>query len=75
VGLVLVDASETPPVETRPEEEVLAVLAGRKSAPEFFRVFAMSAKVTDLGAEEEDPEDLEECWLWMRRGTKMLESA
>ena len=60
MGLVLVDMSETPLVETHSEEEVLAVLAGRKSAPEFFRVFIMSAKVMDLGAEEEE---LEECWL------------
>jgi hypothetical protein len=27
-------------------------LAPRKSAPKFFRVFAISIKVTDLGAEE-----------------------
>jgi hypothetical protein len=60
VGLVLVNASETPLMETHLEEEVPAVLVGRKSAPKFFRVFTMSAKVTDLGAEEED---LEECWL------------
>jgi hypothetical protein len=58
VGLVLVNTSETPLVETRPEEEVPAVLVGRKLAPEFFRVFAISTKVMDLRAEEED---LEEC--------------
>ena len=75
VGLpVPVEARETPPeidVALRPEEEGLGALAERKSAPEFFRVFAMSAKLTDLA----DGGDAVECWLWMRRGTKMLESA
>jgi hypothetical protein len=34
------------------EKEVLGALAKRKSAPEFSRVFAMSAKLTDFVAEE-----------------------
>jgi hypothetical protein len=76
VGLpVPVEARETPPeldVVLRPEEGVLGVLAERKSTPEFFRVFAMSAKLTDFVAEEGGAV---EYWLWMRRGTKMLESA
>jgi hypothetical protein len=73
--LVLVEARETPPeldVALRPEEEELGALAERKSAPEFFRVFAMSAKLTDFAVGEGGAV---ECWLWMRRGTKMLESA
>ena len=66
---VSVEARETPPeidVAPRPEEEELGALAERKSAPEFFRVFAMSAKLTDFAADEEG---VVECWLWMRRGT------
>ena len=47
-------------------------LAPRKSAPEFFRVFAMSAKVTDLGVEEAG--GLPDCRLRRRMGAKLLES-
>ena len=65
------DATEVD-VEARPREERLGVLAEQKSALEFVRVFAMSAKLTDLGAEEWGAE---ECWLWMRIGTKTLDSA
>ena len=73
--LVLVEARETLPeidVVSCPEEEELGALEERKSAPGFFRVFAMSAKLTDFAA---DKEGAVECWLWMRRGTYMLESA
>src|SRR5271169_4538778 len=58
--LVLVGARETPP---DPEEEVSDALAERKSAPEFFRVFAISAKLTDFAV---DGGVAIECWLWMR---------
>jgi hypothetical protein len=61
--LVPVEARETPleiDVAPHPEEEELSALAERKSAPEFFRVFAMSAKLTDFGADEEG---VVECWL------------
>ena len=71
---VSVEVRETPPeieVTPRPEEEGLGALAERKSAPEFFRVCAMSAKLTDFAADEGGAV---ECWLWMRRGMKMLES-
>jgi hypothetical protein len=67
-----VDPRGAPPefvVGARPEEEVLFVFALRKSAPEFFRVFATSAKLTDFEAEDDGPP---ESWLWTRRG---LESA
>ena len=37
----------------RLKEGVLGVLAEQKSALEFFRVFAMFAKLTDFVAEEE----------------------
>jgi hypothetical protein len=47
-------------VETRLKEEVLGVLAERKSAPEFFRVFTISVKLTNLELEEIV---IEECWL------------
>jgi len=44
-----------------PREEVIADLGIRKSAPEFFRVFAMSAKLTDFAeAEVGVPDD---SWL------------
>ena len=62
------EVSETPPefeVGTLLEEEELGALAVWKSAPEFFRVFAISAKLTDFAAAEEGAV---ECWLWMRRG-------
>ena len=52
----LVEARETPPefeVGALLDEEALPVVAPLKSAPEFFRVFAMSAKLTDFAAEEE----------------------
>ena len=61
--LVLVEARETPlEIDVAPclEEEELGALAERKSAPEFFRVFAMSAKLTDFVADEEG---VVECWL------------
>jgi hypothetical protein len=61
--LVLVEARETPPeidVALLLEEEELGALAERKSAPEFFRVFAMSAKLTDFAADEGGAV---ECWL------------
>ena len=51
-----VEARETPPefeVGALLDEEVLPVLAPLKAAPEFLRVFAMSAKLTDFAAEEE----------------------
>ena len=60
---VLVEVRETPPeidVALCPEEEELGALAEWKSAPEFFRVFAMSAKLTDFAADEEG---VVECWL------------
>src|SRR5215212_5365832 len=50
VELVVAEAGETPPgidVGALP-----VALATRKSAPEFFRVFAMSAKLADFAAEE-----------------------
>lgn len=54
--LVLVEARETPleiNVAPCPEEEELGALAEWKSAPEFFRVFAMSAKLTDFTVDKE----------------------
>src|SRR5436190_20893295 len=46
------EVRDTPPpeinVEAFPDEAELGVLVPRKSAPEFFRVFAMSAKLTDF---------------------------
>ena len=55
------DVSETPPelMDPRPEEEGPGALIERKSAPEFFRVFTMSAKVTDLGPELDEGIDTE----------------
>jgi hypothetical protein len=53
--LVLVEARETPlEINVAPllEEEELGALAERKSAPEFFRVFAMSTKLTDFTADK-----------------------
>jgi hypothetical protein len=35
-------------------EEGLSLLVERKSAPKFFRVFAMSTKLTNLGGLEEE---------------------
>ena len=61
--LVLVEARETPlEIDVAPhlEEEELSALVERKSTPEFFRVFAMSAKLTDFGVDEEG---VVECWL------------
>jgi hypothetical protein len=55
--LVLVRARETP---LDPEEEVLDTLAKRKFAPEFFKVFAISAKLTDFVV---DKGVAIECWL------------
>jgi len=72
-----VDVSKTPPefkMGLRPKEEVLGALAERKSAPKFFRVFAMSMKVTDLALEPDKGIDTELGWLYTWRGTKMLES-
>ena len=70
IGLpVLVEARGMPPeidMAPLPEEEELGALAECKSAPEFFRVFAISAKLTDFAADEGGAV---ECWLWMRRGT------
>ena len=59
--LDLLDASETPLelVDPRPEEEGPGALVERKSAPEFFRVFTMSAKVTDLRPEPDKGIDAE----------------
>jgi hypothetical protein len=62
--LVLVEAREVLPeidVAPCPEEEELGTLAEYKSAPEFFRVFAISAKLTDFA------EGAVECWLWIQR--------
>jgi hypothetical protein len=42
------------------EEEELGVLAEWKSTPKFFRVFAMSTKLTDFVVDEEG---VVECWL------------
>ena len=67
--LVLVEVRETPPeIDVAPclEEEELGALAEWKSTPEFFRVFAMSTKLTNFAVDEEG---VVECWLWMRRGT------
>jgi hypothetical protein len=53
---VLVEARETPlEIDVAPhlEEEELGALAERKSAPEFFRVFTMSTKLTDFAVDEE----------------------
>jgi hypothetical protein len=61
--LVLVEARETPlEIDVAPclEEEELGALTERKSAPEFFRVFAMSTKLTNFAA---DKEGVVECWL------------
>jgi hypothetical protein len=56
IGLpVLVEARETPleiDVALLLEEEELGALAEQKSAPEFFRVFTMSVKLTDFAADE-----------------------
>ena len=52
------EVSETPPeFEVGPllEEEVLGALAVWKSTPEFFRVLAMPAKLTDFKAGVDDP--------------------
>ena len=52
------EVSEMPPefkVGALPEEEVLGTLAVWKSAPEFFRVLAMPAKLTDFKAGVDDP--------------------
>jgi hypothetical protein len=70
------DVSETPLelVDSWPKEEGLGALVERKSTPEFFRVFAMSIKVTDLGLEPDEGINTELGWLYMQRGTKMLES-
>ena len=70
------DAEER--TETPPEVEVgalpggLSCLAGRMLAPEFFRVFARSAKVTDL---EEEESELPLLAFLMLIGTKLLDSA
>jgi hypothetical protein len=55
------DVSETPLelIDPRPEEEGPGALIRRKSAPEFFRVFTMSAKVTDLRPEPDKGIDAE----------------
>ncbi len=63
VLLVLVEARETLPeidVAPRLEEEGPGALAERKTAPEFFRVFAMSTKLTNFAVDEEGAV---ECWL------------
>ena len=62
-------------MDPRPEEEGPGALVERKSAPKFFRVFTMSAKVTDLEPEPDEGINAELDWLCIRRGTKMLESA
>ena len=52
------EVSEMPPefkVGALLEEEVLGALAVWKSAPEFFRVLAMPAKLTDFEAGVDDP--------------------
>ena len=61
--LVLVEARETPlEIDVTPylEEEELGALVEWKSTPEFFRVFAMSTKLTDFRVDEEG---VVECWL------------
>jgi hypothetical protein len=65
---VLVEAREILPeidIVPCPEEEELGALSEQKSAPEFFRVFAISAKLTDFAA---DKGGTVEYWLWMQRG-------
>jgi hypothetical protein len=47
--LVLVRARETP---LDPEEEVLDALAEQKFASKFFKVFAISAKLTDFAVDK-----------------------
>jgi hypothetical protein len=47
------------------EEEVLSALTERKSAFEFFKVFAISMKVTDLALELDEDIDIELDWLYI----------
>jgi hypothetical protein len=61
------NVSETPLelVDPWPKEEGLGALVERKSAPEFFRVFAMFIKVIDLGLEPDKGVDAELGWLYI----------
>jgi hypothetical protein len=65
-------ASETLPEFECPDLDRLGVVRVQKLAPEFFRVFTMSTKVTNFAK----PDDvLEDGWLATLISTKLLDSA